>query len=178
MAKKEADANQPWEETPPPPIQGPNPKGYAPEPLPEPEPEPGPEPEREDDQVEHKDTWETLPVKLTDLEYKEFGIKMGQANQDISKAEDELAAVKSQYKSRIDAAVAERNRISSIINSGVEYRKVDCRITKDFRAGTITIIRMDSHEVVRTRTMGIEERQRALLKDAPCETPKEAPAGP
>ncbi|CAO0822447.1 conserved hypothetical protein [Desulfarculales bacterium] len=120
------------------------------------------EPESVEPMMEVKETFETLPVKLTDMDYKDFGIKMGQANQDISKAEDELAAVKSQYKSRIDAAVAKRNEYSAIINSGCEYKKVDCHLVKDFQAGTITLIRLDTGEVVRTRTMGMEERQRGL----------------
>jgi hypothetical protein len=112
--------------------------------------------------IEVKETCETLPVKLTDLDYKEYGIKMGQANQDISKAEDELAAVKSQYKSRLDAAAARRNEYAAIINSGVVYQKVDCHVVKDYVNATITVVRLDTDEAVRTRTMHMDERQKGL----------------
>lgn len=114
------------------------------------------------DHLEISETTETLPVRLTDLDYKEFGIKMGLANQEIAQAEDELAAVKSQFKSRIDAAVAKRNEYASIINSGTVYKKVDCEVIKDFKQGTITVVRRDTFETVRSKTMTSEERQRGL----------------
>jgi hypothetical protein len=120
------------------------------------------EPESVEEMIETKDTFETLPVKLTDLDYKDFGIKLGQANQEISHAEDELAAVKKQFQSRIAAAEAKRNEYSAIINSGCEYKKVDCHLVKDYSAASITLVRLDTNEVVRTRTMGVEERQRGL----------------
>ena len=112
--------------------------------------------------IEVTDTYDTLPVKLTDEGYKEYGLKMAQANREIAAAEDELAAVKSQFKSRIDAAVAKRNEYAGIINAGAVYQKVDCQLIKDFVHNTITLVRTDTDEVVRTRTMSMDERQRKL----------------
>ncbi len=63
---------------------------------------------------------ETLKCILSDEEYKNIAILMGRGNAEISAAEDELAAVKSQFKSRIDAAVAERNEYAGMINAGCE----------------------------------------------------------
>ncbi len=105
---------------------------------------------------------ETLRVDLTDEEYKNVAILMGHANAEISAAEDQLAAVKSQFKSRIDAAVAKRNEYAGIINAGCEYKPVDCWLTKDWGAGSITVTRQDTGEVIRTRPMSPEEKQRGL----------------
>src|SRR5208337_1734525 len=105
---------------------------------------------------------ETLRVDLTNEEYKNIAILMGHANAEISAAEDQLAAVKSQFKSRIDAAVAKRNEYAGIINAGCEYKPVDCWLTKDWGASTITVIRQDTREVIRTRPMSPEEKQRGL----------------
>lgn len=113
-------------------------------------------------EMETTETFEILKVPLADTDYKEYGIKMGQANREIQQAEDELAAVKSQFKSRIDAAVAKRNEYAGIINAGCEYLKVDCHLIKDYRENTMTLVRLDTLEIVRTRTMTVDERQRGL----------------
>lgn len=106
---------------------------------------------------------EILPVPLTDLDYKDFGIKLGLANQEISLAEDELNSVKQQYKSRIVSAEGRRNEYSSIINAGHQQKQVECHLVKDFTENTITKIRLDTGETVgEPRTMTAAERQRGL----------------
>lgn len=112
--------------------------------------------------IETNETKETLKVQLTDEDYKTLAIKIGQASTEISRAEDELAAVKSQFKSRIDAAVAKRNQYASIINAGCEYKPVDCHLIKNYQENTVTLVRLDTQEVVRVRAMTADERQRGL----------------
>jgi len=96
---------------------------------------------------------EILPEPLTDAEDKEIGKQQAQANQEIAQAEDELKSVKSQYKSRIDSAEARRNEYAAIINAGHQQKQVECHLIKDFRENTITLVRLDTEEIVRTRTM-------------------------
>ena len=103
-----------------------------------------------------------LPVPITDAEYKEIGLKMGAANQEIIQAENELKSVKSQFKSRIDSAKTRRDEYAAIINAGHQQRQVECHEVKDFVENTITLIRKDNGEVVRTRTMTTAEKQRGL----------------
>lgn len=110
---------------------------------------------------------ETLKVPLTDADYKEYAIKIGQVGTEVTQAEDSLAAVKSQFKARIDAAVAKRNEYTAIINAGCEYKPVDCQLVKDYRAASVTVVRLDTGAVVRERTMSIEERQRGLFVAEP-----------
>lgn len=110
-----------------------------------------------------KEVPETLPVKLSDTDYKDYAIKIGLASQEIAQAEDNLAAMKSQFKARIDAAVAQRNEFASIINAGVIFKTVKCHLVKNYRENSITVIRLDTGEIVRSRTMTVEERQRGLF---------------
>ena len=118
---------------------------------------------------------ETLKVPLMDEDYKDFAIKMGHANLEISAAEDSLASVKSQFKARIDAAVAKRNEYASIINAGCEYKPVECQLRKDYGQSTIEVVRMDTSERVSIRNMTSEERQRGLdfmERQAEAESPE------
>jgi hypothetical protein len=130
-----------------------------------------PEPEKEYQDADVTVIQETLPVKLTDQDYKSLAIKMGQAGTEIAQAEDQLAAVKSQFKARIDAAKAKSNEYASIANAGVEYRKVDCHLTKDYQQNTVRIRRLDTFELVSERTMTTAERQRGLFDEKPVEPP-------
>ena len=61
---------------------------------------------------EIKEIKETLKCHLTLNEVREYGILLAQTTAEISQAEDELQAVKSQYKSRIDKSIASRNEYS------------------------------------------------------------------
>jgi hypothetical protein len=116
----------------------------------------------QDSSVEVSEITETLKMPLTDADYKEYAIKIGQVSTEISAAEDQLASVKSQFKARIDAGIAKRNEYSAIINAGCVYGPVDCHLVKDFRENTVTIVRLDTREIVSTRTMSASERQRWL----------------
>ena len=105
---------------------------------------------------------EPLKVYLTDAEYKELAIKMGQFSAEVNQAEVDLTAVKSRYKSRKEAAEAKYNEVANIIRSGWEERPVECQLIKNYAAGTITKIRLDTGDEVSTRAMTSEERQRGL----------------
>lgn len=130
-------------------------------------PEPGAEPTTLAEAAEQASTETTtiveiLPVPLTDAEHKEISKMMAAANQEIVQAEIELKAVKTQYKSRMESAEARRQEYSDIINAGHRQRQVECHLVKDFTTNTITLIRLDTGEIVRTRTMTTAERQRGL----------------
>ena len=94
--------------------------------------------------------------------YRELRASVVAANQEIVQAEIELKAVKTQYKSRMESAEARRQEYSDIINAGHQQMQVECVLVKDFTANTITLIRQDTFEDVRTRTMSSAERQRGL----------------
>jgi hypothetical protein len=112
--------------------------------------------------VETTTITEILPVPLTDAEHKEISQRMAAANQEIAQIEIDLKAVKSQFKSRKESAEARRNECSDFINAGHQQKQVECSLVKDFNENTITLIRQDTGEIVRTRTMSPPERQRGL----------------
>jgi hypothetical protein len=124
----------------------------------------GPVPEESYQDADVTEIKETLPVKLTDADYKNLAIKMGQAGTEIAQAEDQLAAVKSQFKAKIDAAKAKSNEYAAIANAGVEYRQVDCHLIKNYQSGFVRVTRMDTFEIVSERTMTSAERQRGLFE--------------
>ena len=105
---------------------------------------------------------EILPVALTVTEQLEFGRLQSAAQQEIIQAKNELKSVKSQFKSRIDSAETRRDDYASIINTGHQQKAVECHLIKNFQENTITLIRLDTGEVVRTRTMTAAEKQRGL----------------
>ena len=107
-----------------------------------------------------------LPCPLTDAEHKEISKMMAAANQEIVQAEIELKAVKTQYKSRMESAEARRQEYSDIINAGHQQRQVECNLVKDFHHNTITLVRLDTYKIIRTRTMTAAEKQRGLNFEA------------
>src|SRR5271157_1266006 len=82
---------------------------------------------------------ELLEVPLSDGDYRHYGILAGQASSEIAVAESQLKALKSQFASRIDAAASKRDEYLAIFNAKSEFKNVDCWLTKDWGAGTITV---------------------------------------
>ena len=113
--------------------------------------------------VKTRNTTESLKCILTDDEIRRYGIAQARANAEIATAEEELQSVKSQYKSRVDAATANRNDMAKRINNGYEFRQVDCIERWDYGSNDITVRRIDTWEVVSRRTMSREEMQRKLF---------------
>lgn len=113
--------------------------------------------------VKTRNTTESLKCILTDDEIRRYGIAQARANAEIATAEEELQSVKSQYKSRVDAATATRNDMAKRINNGYEFRQVDCVERWDYGSNIITVFRTDTYETVSRRTMSREEMQRKLF---------------
>ena len=113
--------------------------------------------------VKTRNTTESLKCILTDDEKLRYGIAGARATAEITTIEDELQAVKSQYKSRVDAATATRNDMAKRINNGYEFRQVECEERWDYGSNIIIVIRTDTYETVSRRTMSREEMQRKLF---------------
>jgi len=105
---------------------------------------------------------ELCKISLTDAEYKDLSIKMGQVCAEISQSEADLTALKSRYKSRIDAGEAKRSEIADIMRVGWEERPIECQLIKDYGSNTISKVRLDTGEQIGYRAMSQEERQRGL----------------
>ena len=113
--------------------------------------------------IERSRTRESLKCKLSDDEVRELGIQSARLGSLIRQEEADLTAVKSQFKARIDKFTAERSETDAKINAGWEFRTVECEVIKDYSNTTIRTVRQDTGELVRERTMTIEERQQSLI---------------
>jgi hypothetical protein len=132
----------------------------------------------EDDMVEITTAWESLRCQLTDAEIVEFARSAAQANQKLGSLEEELKAIKTEYKSQMERAQADLNHFSHMVSTGYETRRVGTIIAKDYRTNMITVRREDTGEIVRSRAMNSEERQRGLdlpPVEPPPVVPEEAP---
>ena len=119
--------------------------------------------EAPEDNIQTKKTKESLKCQLSDKEILELGKQSARVGSAIRQKESELQAVKSQFKAELDKLVAERNELETKINAGWEFRTVDCEIIKDFRENTLRVVRLDTFDTVRERTLTAEERQHNLI---------------
>ena len=87
---------------------------------------------------------------------------MAQAIGELATAEDELKAIKSDFKSRIDRLQAEINDNARKVNNGYEMRYIDCEKIPDTTARLWTIYRLDSGEEVKKVRMTEDDIQAKL----------------
>ncbi len=106
---------------------------------------------------------ERLKCELTAQEISEAAKSLAQANQRLSRLEDEKKQVDSQLKADMSVCEAEINRLSGWICTGSEFREVECIWMLDYpETDKKTLIRKDTGEEVRTVAMTDEDRQMSL----------------
>jgi hypothetical protein len=76
--------------------------------------------------------------------------------------EQELKEVSAGYKGRIKTLDREIHSLTRTITSKRELREVECRERFNFDAKKVEVIRVDTFEVVETRTMTVRELQQTL----------------
>lgn len=110
---------------------------------------------------------EFLEYKFTDGEIKEFSQELARCTSEKINIENEKAAVMSQYKAKIDTKAADAERLAGQINTGREYRYIDCEIQMNTpKNGRKTLTRLDTAEIVWEKQMTPEEMQLKLNIDA------------
>lgn len=107
-----------------------------------------------------------LPVKLTDEELMEKAKAAASLMMEVSKDQNELASISERFKDSkksltedIESNIRKASALSSIVDSGEERRDVDCEVLFDYDAGTVTVTRKDTDEVIETRNMTDDESQ-------------------
>lgn len=113
--------------------------------------------------IRTKEIKETLKCILTETEILEISRRGSRAHAEILQIEEELQAVKSQFKFRTDTAIAIRTDCAQKVNNGYEFRPVDCEMVLNYDAATVLVTRLDTFETVSRRTMSREEMQRKLF---------------
>lgn len=112
--------------------------------------------------IEIKRMSRILKVMFTDKERLAMGDQMANAVRNIKQVKDELDAIKAQYGSKSKALEAEIANVSERLNSGWEMKSVECEEQRDFRVGSVLIVRVDTREIIEERAMTFEERQGEL----------------
>jgi DNA repair exonuclease SbcCD ATPase subunit len=116
--------------------------------------------------VFRKNVDKLLKCQLTQDEILAAGQALADAQSNMERLRDELAAYKAQINTQIAEAEAIANRNGGLIRQKYEVRKVDCEICKDYQNETVTITRMDTKEIVESRPMNREELSELPLEDS------------
>ncbi len=116
--------------------------------------------------IKHTSTKETyfdsLKCILTDNEKQELGSQMAEAVGRLIEHEKALKSVTTSIKSDIAKEEAIISGCSQKIRSGYDYRRVECEKEKDYEHGMVICRRLDTLDVIKSREMEAEERQKNL----------------
>ena len=115
--------------------------------------------------TEHIDTTEifqNLRVQLTDEELIESSKKLTDAMEKIDEVVSQKKEAVAHYKTLEEAAAGEAAKYRNEIRSGYVYRDIRCDEIKNWDKKTVTIIRLDTGEIVNSREMMPDEMQRDI----------------
>ena len=107
-------------------------------------------------------TTRSLSCKLTDDELRAIGRNMAHEVELAQAAENNKKSVQAQFKATIEAHMANISLASKKINTGVEYREIECDIVFDYDLGIRYLQRRDTGETVESRLLTKEEKQRSF----------------
>lgn len=109
------------------------------------------------DEVKRK--LESLPVRLTQDELNQRAKRLTEAVQEIDENDAWKKACMREHKDKDETLQGEVRRLSRIVNSGEEYRQVECEEVPNWKKGTMETYRMDTGECVDFRPMSTAEKQ-------------------
>jgi len=116
----------------------------------------------------------TLPVILTDDEVRQTGHQLASTIQDIDSEERRQTDIKMQMKARLTELSAKQTRLALMVTRAEDFRDVEIHAILDDK-GMVKEVRSDTKEVLTTRPLLDEERQRMLaLQDGGKEKEKKA----
>jgi hypothetical protein len=113
-----------------------------------------------------------LPVKLNPAELALRSQEMASAEQVLGDAEQRLdqfveaaKGTKKGIEAEIEDARANVRRLARVVRERAEDRAVPIMEEPDYEAGAVNTYRTDLNEIVATRGMTPEERQRSLFEE-------------
>jgi hypothetical protein len=101
----------------------------------------------------------SLACKLTEAEVLQYGRDMAQEHAEYNRIEGEMKSVQKEYKAKLEEKEANISKLSGRVHSGIEARDVACTETKNWTAGTVYTVRLDTMEVIEDRPMREDEKQ-------------------
>ena len=110
-----------------------------------------------------KTVTEYLKYKFSEKELREKSEKLAQDCREKRETEEAKKQITSDLKAKIDAFDASISQISNHINSGYEFRYIECDVhLNDPDPGFKSIVRKDTFEVVKVEPMTAAELQEEL----------------
>jgi len=104
----------------------------------------------------------TLPCLITDEERLQFGRDQARAAKNLQEtqaAKKRAAAYHASQEKEIQASI---DRLAGIIDSGIEWREVECEEIIDYDLGYRRVVRLDTGETVTSRPLTRKECQLAM----------------
>lgn len=129
--------------------------------------------------MSHVDQMIVLPVRCTveTADRLRLAGVVAHAVEDLRWLDEEKHETARRHKERKEALVNKLREAAEAIRTGKEERPVDCRVIRDMEKGVERTVRVDTGEVVRERTLTVEERQLALRILGGPEAPTFKPGG-
>lgn len=112
--------------------------------------------------VETRKLSQHLKVNLTEAELLEAGEKISSAMTEKERQEANLDRIKQQFKGEISVCDGIISSNKTLICNKFEYRDVECEEFRDYESGVVTVIRLDTGEVVTERKMRDDELQKSI----------------
>lgn len=103
-----------------------------------------------------------LECILNDPEKLQYSKELSETVTLKTQAEENLKSFQTQKKAEITGCDAKINLLANKINTGKEYRDVECEITYDFAKKEKTWCRLDTGEIVKIRQIPEEEMQEEM----------------
>jgi hypothetical protein len=100
-----------------------------------------------------------LEVKLTREEVEQRAKELARTIKEHDRVDEERKAAAASAKVKIDELNAQVRKLGRAVELGTEFQDVACEWFADQRRMVMNLVRLDTHEVVSTRSMTSEERQ-------------------
>lgn len=105
----------------------------------------------------------SLPCKLTETELLERGQRAAGLVDKIAIVEDARKSEAKRAKDEIDRLTGKLSDVCREVRTKTEYRDTEVKREKDYKRGVEETYRLDTGEIVETRTLTPAERQVELL---------------
>jgi len=135
---------------------------------------------------ETKNGFRELSCVLTDAEKITAGEKLVDLLREITAKELEVKRIAKRYAVEISDLQVKADYQADLVETGTEMRETAIQTIKDYKAGDVTVVRMDTKQEIEKRKMTPEESQKEIPLGDPVKpkekkaknVPKDAPKEP
>lgn len=104
----------------------------------------------------------TLPHTLTHEERFQAALDLAETINAISNKKSEQDFERQQMKATMTDLEGQREGLASVVASGIRYKETTCETHLDFENGVYYEVRLDTGELLVSRPLSDDERQREL----------------